>query len=158
MLTLDPTTLFYFSLMDLDGKDKNTSLIKDWAKQIPRNAKPGSTHSKLTPSLTQGSTHSSYAPLWLSLLSTQLKSATLTMALKLLKVAFQTLMRSKAMSKMLRSKVPQRVNKGLWAQSIMRPSQLHLRYVTGPCEGQRLTKAHHPTNQMARKAYKWQAA
>src|SRR5882762_4708630 len=62
MLTLDPTTLFYFSLMDLDGKDKNTGLIKDWAKQIPCNAKPGSTHSKLTPSLTQGSTHSSYAP------------------------------------------------------------------------------------------------
>jgi hypothetical protein len=35
MLTLDTTTLFYFSLRDLDGKDKNTSLIKDWAKQIP---------------------------------------------------------------------------------------------------------------------------
>jgi hypothetical protein len=62
MLTLNPTTLFYFSLRDLDGKDKNTGLIKDWAKQIPHNVKPGSTHSKLTPSLTQGSTRSSHAP------------------------------------------------------------------------------------------------
>jgi hypothetical protein len=59
MLTLDRTTLFYFSLRDLDEKNKHSGLIKDWATKIPRNAKPGSsTH---TPSLTHGSTRSSHA-------------------------------------------------------------------------------------------------
>jgi hypothetical protein len=55
---LDCTTLFYFSLRDLDEKDKHSGLIKDWATKIPRNVKPGST---CTPSLTHGSTHSSHA-------------------------------------------------------------------------------------------------
>jgi hypothetical protein len=58
MLTLDRTTLFYFSLRDLDEKNKHSGFIKDWATKIPRNAKPGSTH---TPSLTHGSTRSSHA-------------------------------------------------------------------------------------------------
>ena len=62
MLTLDPTTLFYFSLRDLDDKNKHAGLIKDWATKIPRNAKPGDTRSKATPSLTQGSTRSSHVP------------------------------------------------------------------------------------------------
>ena len=53
MLMLDHTTLFYFSLRDLDDKNKHPSLIKDWATKIPCNAKPGGTHSKATPSLTQ---------------------------------------------------------------------------------------------------------
>jgi|SRR5882762_1931266 len=62
MLTLDPTTLFYFSLRDLNFKNNHAGLIQDWATKIPHNAKPGSTHSKATPSLTRGSTCSSHAP------------------------------------------------------------------------------------------------
>jgi hypothetical protein len=61
MLTLDPTTLFYFSLRD--GNCNHEGLIQDWAANIPHNAKPGSSHRKATPSLTHGSTSGSCPPL-----------------------------------------------------------------------------------------------
>jgi hypothetical protein len=61
MLTLDWTTLFYFSLRD--DMANHEGLIEDWAAKVPRNAKPGSSHSKATPSLTCGSTRGSHAPL-----------------------------------------------------------------------------------------------
>jgi hypothetical protein len=62
MLTLDPTTSFYFSLRDLNFKNNHAGLIQDWAATILHNAKLGSTRSKATPLLTHGSTWSSHAP------------------------------------------------------------------------------------------------
>jgi hypothetical protein len=60
MLTLDPTTLFYFSLRDDDCDHEG--FIQDWAARVPRNAKPGNSYRKSTPSLTRGSTRGSRAP------------------------------------------------------------------------------------------------
>jgi hypothetical protein len=60
MLTLDRTTLFYFSLRD--DTANHEGLIEDWAAKVPHNARPGRSRSKATPSLTCGSTRGSYAP------------------------------------------------------------------------------------------------
>ena len=63
MLTLDHTTLFYFSLRDHLSKlkDNNVGLEQymDWAMNIPKNAKPLSMD---VPSLTNGSTLQSHLP------------------------------------------------------------------------------------------------
>ena len=54
MLTLDPTTLFYFSLRD--NNVDHEGIVADWAAKVSCNAKPGSSHSKATLLLTHGST------------------------------------------------------------------------------------------------------
>jgi hypothetical protein len=63
MLTLDPSTLFYWNLSDPTKKVKYS--IESWAKSIPLNAKPPSrarshttTSSRAVPSLTNASSHS----------------------------------------------------------------------------------------------------
>ena len=61
MLTLDHTTLFYFSLRDLDA-DRHAQLVNDWVKEVPSNANPRSTRRKSTPALTHGSTRSAHRP------------------------------------------------------------------------------------------------
>jgi len=72
-LTLDESTLFYWTLSDsyLDKKRKHSSVISEWASTIPSNAKPPSqapshviatTSSRpksIVPSLTSGSSRSS---------------------------------------------------------------------------------------------------
>jgi hypothetical protein len=72
-LTLDQSTLFYWTLSDsyLDKKRKHSSAINDWASAIPSNAKPASralSHvtattssypKSIVPSLTSGSSRSS---------------------------------------------------------------------------------------------------
>jgi hypothetical protein len=65
MLTLDQTTLFYFSLSDTaNAEDKQTCLIRDWATQIPHIAKPSSSSQSIvsTPSLTTDSSRASRPP------------------------------------------------------------------------------------------------
>jgi hypothetical protein len=73
LLTLDQSTLFYWTLSDsyLDKKRKHSSVISEWASAIPGNAKPASqapsqvtatTSSRpksIVPSLTNGSSRSS---------------------------------------------------------------------------------------------------
>jgi len=61
MLMLDHTTLFYFSLRDLDT-DQHAQLVHDWVRKVPSNVNPKSTHQKSTPPLTHGSNCSSHAP------------------------------------------------------------------------------------------------
>lgn len=64
MLTLDCTTLFYFSLYSLTNKDKDSGAIDDWADRVSqatqptRNHKTTSIRSGSTPSLTTGLSHS----------------------------------------------------------------------------------------------------
>src|SRR5882724_3653580 len=58
MLTLDHTTLFYFSSRDLNA-DWHAQLVHDWVRKVPSNANLKSTCQKLTPPLTHGSTCSS---------------------------------------------------------------------------------------------------
>lgn len=61
MLTLDPTTLFYFSLSDAPTKDKHTGLVNDWASKIERpHSKSGSIRSGTTPALSTGSSRSTH--------------------------------------------------------------------------------------------------
>jgi hypothetical protein len=81
MLTLDTTTLFYFSLSDAAAKDKHSGLISEWAAKVPRNAKSSnkaiSGRSTSTPSLTTtGVTHSSRAPSTRSALTNNVKIST----------------------------------------------------------------------------------
>ena len=59
MLTLDPSTLFYWNLSDPPPK-KLKHAVESWAKSIPLNAKPPShaPSSHVTPSLTHGSSRS----------------------------------------------------------------------------------------------------
>jgi hypothetical protein len=80
MLTLDATTLFYFSLSDATAKDKHSGLISEWAAKVPRNAKLAnkaiSGRSTSTPSLTTGVTHSSRAPSTRSALTNNVKIST----------------------------------------------------------------------------------
>jgi hypothetical protein len=65
MLTLDHTTLFYWTLSDTSkSKDKFAGIINDWASKVPQNSKPpskarsksNSIQSASTPSLTNAST------------------------------------------------------------------------------------------------------
>ena len=73
MLTLDPTTLFYWTLSDLPPKKMKYS-IKSWVKSIPSNAKPASrtasrtnsvkmerlttnSYNSMAPALTSASSH-----------------------------------------------------------------------------------------------------
>lgn len=52
MLTLDPTTLFYWSLSDPPKKIKYS--VESWAKTIPSNAKPASRATSQTNSVRTG--------------------------------------------------------------------------------------------------------
>src|SRR5882724_9855205 len=61
MLMLDHTTLFYFSLRDLNA-DQHAQLVHDWVRKVPSNVNPKGTHRKSTPPLTHRSTRSSHAP------------------------------------------------------------------------------------------------
>lgn len=69
MLTLDHTTLFYFSLRDQASKFSQGGLVNDWAIQVSLNTKPSSKPSTASgrsasrvPALTNGSSRSSRAP------------------------------------------------------------------------------------------------
>jgi hypothetical protein len=75
MLTLDQTTLFYFSLRDASSisKDKHMAAIKDWAKKVPPTAKPTGVRSTSTPSLTNGFTGTSRSVSSRSALTNQVK-------------------------------------------------------------------------------------
>ena len=59
MLTLDQTTLYYFSRSDLYSKDIHGHNITDWNQKVPKGTKPGSSHSIPVPSLTSGPTYPS---------------------------------------------------------------------------------------------------
>jgi len=65
MLTLDQTTLFYFSLRDTPIDKDKLGLVTTWAAKVPSYAKktcdpgPNSTQSTSTPPLTLASSHSS---------------------------------------------------------------------------------------------------
>lgn len=64
MLTLDQTTLFYFSLSDTyTNKDKPAARISDWASKIPHKPKAKRDDLYSTPSLTTGSSRPSGRPL-----------------------------------------------------------------------------------------------
>src|SRR5882724_13414705 len=106
MLTLDHTTLFYFSLRDLDA-GWHAQLVHDWVRKVPSNVNLKSTHRKSTPPLTHGSTCSSHAPqLTWSVLHAHIP-VPMTMVSNSLKLAVLTLMRLGAMSKNLPSRALQ---------------------------------------------------
>jgi|SRR5882762_1069940 hypothetical protein len=116
MLTLDPTTLFYFSLRHLDFKNNHAGLIQDWATKIPHNASQEVLAVRQPLCLPMVPLAALMLPHQLGLLLTLLKSVTMTMASKSPKAAFRILTRPKAMSETLPSRVLQNVNKGLQAQ------------------------------------------
>ena len=64
MLTLDQTTLFYFSLRDCSSgtKDRHVGSFEEWASKMLKGTKPASSHNYATPSLTAGSTQPSHPP------------------------------------------------------------------------------------------------
>jgi hypothetical protein len=163
MLTLDPTTLFYFSLRGLDAKDEHAGLIKNWTTKIPRNAKPRST-CKATPSLssTHGSTHSSHVP-------PSTRSALATVKTSRHGDGIQGFdrglsdcdetkdaERDAAFNSAPKGKV--RLTSSVSHHLLCGLLSYNLCHVTAPGEDRIPTKVHNPTNQMAPKAYKQQAA
>jgi len=156
MLTLDPTTLFYFSLRDLDFKNNHAGLIQDWATKIPHNAKPGSTRSKATPSLTHGSTRSSHAPpLTRSALNT-VKISDPDDGIKIAEGGLSDIDETKGYERDAAIKSPpkgkQRITSSVSDQLLPHHSHLHIYHVTGPGKSRRLTTAY-PT-QTAHEAFK----
>ena len=155
MLTLDLITLFYFSLRDLDFKKNYAGLIQDWATKIPHNAKRGSTHSKATPSLTHGSTHSYHAPpsTWSALNTVKISDH--DDSIKIAEGGLLDIDETKGYERDAAIKSPpkgkQRITSSVSDQLLPRHSHLHLYHVTGPGKSRRLTTVY-PT-QTAHKAF-----
>jgi hypothetical protein len=157
MLTLDRTTLFYFSLRDLDD---HVGLVQDWVTKVPCNAKPGSTHSKATPSLTLGSTRSSHAsPSTRSALNT-VKISDHDNGIKIAKGGLLDVDETKGNERDATIKSPlkgkQRITSSV-SDLLPHHSHLQLYHVTGHGKSRRLATAH-PTTQTAHEAFKQQAA
>ena len=161
MLTLDPTTLFYFSLRDLDFKNNHAGLIQDWATKIPRNAKPESTRSKATPSLTHGSTRSSHAPPSARSALNTVKIGEHDDSIKIAEGGLSDVDETKGDERDAAIKSPpkgtRRITSSVSDRILQRHSHLQLYHVTGPGKSRRLTTAH-PTTQTAHKAFEQQAA
>jgi len=164
MLTLDRTTLFYFSLRDRDFKKNHEGLIQDWATKIPRNAKPGGTHSKATPSLTQGSTRSSHAPpsTQSAINAVAVKISNHDDSIKIAEGGLSDVDETKGNERDAAIKSPpkgkQRITSSVSYHSPFVVLTYILYHVTGPSKSRRLATAHHPTAQTAHKAFKQQAA
>jgi hypothetical protein len=76
MLTLDPTTLFYWTLSDPPQKIKS-STVETWAKSIPSSAKPVISQATVKTGKSSTNRHSSTAPA-LTSASSRVTSSVLT--------------------------------------------------------------------------------
>jgi hypothetical protein len=156
MLTLDLTTLFYFSLRDLDFKNNHVGLIQDWATKIPHNAKPRSTRSKATPSLTHGSTRSSHAPPSTRSALNTVKISDHDDGIKIAEGGLSDIDETKGYERNAAIKSPpkckQRITSSVSNKLLPCHSHLHLYHVTGSGKSRRLTTAY-PT-QTVHEAFK----